>query len=101
MALWLERAQKLVTDNYTRLYQNVQPPVLEAGDRGVKYVRIVSRDLKAKTGSAFAFVEIATGDVLKPDGWKRPAKGKRGNIYDTEALGVGMNGAHYANRGRS
>lgn len=33
-------------------------------------------------GSAWVFVDMASGDVLKPHGWDRPAKHARGNIYD-------------------
>lgn len=29
-----------------------------------------------------AFVDIATGDLLKAAGWKAPAKGARGNLLD-------------------
>ena len=31
--------------------------------------------------SAYYFVDHQTGDILKPDGWKRPANGARGNIF--------------------
>lgn len=34
--------------------------------------------------SAFAFVDMKTGDVLKPATYKTPAKGARGNIFDSK-----------------
>lgn len=33
-------------------------------------------------GSAFCFVELETGDIYKAAGWKAPAKGVRGNIFN-------------------
>lgn len=30
--------------------------------------------------SAYCFIDLSNGDILKADGWKRPAKGARGNI---------------------
>ena len=41
-----------------------------------KYIRVVCN------GSAHAFVERSTGDVLKPASWAAPAKHARGNIFD-------------------
>ena len=35
-----------------------------------------------KDGGAHAFVDKATGDVLKPATWAAPAKHARGNIFD-------------------
>lgn len=43
--------------------------------------------------SAHAFIDRTTGDVLKPAGWKTPAKGVRGNIHDA-ANGLGRMGPH-------
>lgn len=45
-------------------------------DFGQKRVRVVH------DGSARAFVDYATGDVLKCAGFNKPAKHARGNIYD-------------------
>jgi hypothetical protein len=56
-------------------------------DRGVKRIRIV------RDGSAHAFVDIATGDVLKPASWAAPAKHARGNIFD-EHNGLGSMGPY-------
>jgi hypothetical protein len=44
-------------------------------------------------GSAYCFVDYATGDVLKCDGYKAPAKHARGNIYDA-ANGLGTIGPY-------
>jgi hypothetical protein len=53
---------------------------------GRKFVRIVmtthtDRDTGNRRGaSVHAFVDLATGDLLKAASWKVPAKGPRGNI---------------------
>lgn len=61
--------------------------------RGQKYARIVTISPHDGTPrSAFGFVEIATGNLLKSDGWNRPAKGVRGNIRIGDASN-GWNGA--------
>ncbi len=44
---------------------------------GRKYDRIVGND------SAFAFVDKATGELLKCDGWKRPSRTTYGNLTGT------------------
>ena len=43
--------------------------------------------------SAWAFVDIKTGDVLKPASWKAPAKHARGNIFD-KSNGLGSIGPY-------
>ena len=53
---------------------------------GKKYIRIVQ--FSPRSGSAFCFLD-ADGNVLKPDGWKRPAKGTRGNIFNDPNYSIG------------
>lgn len=48
--------------------------------RGRKYVRIFHGT------SIYCFIEKATGDILKPEGLKKPAKHPRGNIHNKDAL---------------
>lgn len=53
---------------------------------GRKYIRVVRADY-TDTGetisrSAYCFIDTTNGNVLKAAGWKAPAKGARGNIYD-------------------
>lgn len=43
---------------------------------GKRYAKIICE------GSAFCFVDLTTGDVLKSASWSAPAKGSRGNIFD-------------------
>lgn len=52
---------------------------------GKRFVKVVSRRPGSTGGSAFAFIDIATGDIYKPAGWSTPAKGARGNIRKGDA----------------
>lgn len=68
-------------------------------DWGKKYVRIVKRDIfdgavRKESGSAFCFVDIETGAILKAASWKTPAKHARGNIANG-AKDVSAYGAIY------
>jgi hypothetical protein len=48
---------------------------------GAKYARIVSRQPKSTGGSAYCFVDLTNGNILKPASWKAPStKHARGNI---------------------
>ena len=40
------------------------------------------------SASVHCFVDNATGDILKGDGWKRPAKGVRGHVTDEIPTGL-------------
>jgi hypothetical protein len=53
---------------------------------GKRYARVVLteyyEDGRVLTRSVHSFVELETGNILKSAGWKAPAKGVRGNIFD-------------------
>lgn len=71
---WLDAANQIVAEHGSLDY-----------DIGKRYIRIVYYGSGGR--SAWAFVDKTNGDVLKPDGWKRPAKHARGNIYNlSEAI---------------
>ena len=53
--------------------------------RGPKFARIVRKNDGEKYGSCFCFVDLANGNILKADGWKRPAPQVRGNIANGAA----------------
>lgn len=82
---FLAAAQDTVTADYARFSPGRPAPSLSA-ERGRRYIRIVSDNGCQR--SAFGFVDASNGDVLKADGWKRPAKGSRGHIAD-ERTGTG------------
>ena len=61
---------------------------------GRKFVRLV-REAELYPGSsrsAFGFIDMSNGDILKADGWKKPAKHARGNIRVGD-VSNGWNGA--------
>lgn len=68
-------------------YQAFYNPVLTYTE-GKKFIRIVEQNMKGENQSVFCFIDKTNGDVLKSAGWKVPAKGARGNIFD-EHNGLG------------
>lgn len=68
------RLQKLITAHYGR-----------------RYVKLVSTDkyLDTKGGSAYGFIDLKNGDLLKTASWDKPAKGARGNVFNSD---YGMRG---------
>lgn len=85
---WMEKAQAVIDTEYA---DNPLSPALSA-TVGRSYIRIVRTD--SGNQSAYAFINLSNGDVLKPAGWKGPAKHARGNIF-TDKLGVTAYGATY------
>lgn len=57
--------------------------VIEAGK---KYARLVAFNPSTKGRSAFGFVDLTNGDILKAAGWSAPAKGVRGNVFNSDFL---------------
>lgn len=53
-------------------------------DSGKKYARIVKTDEKGENRSAWAFIDLTNGDILKPASWKTPAKHARGSILEPD-----------------
>jgi hypothetical protein len=95
MGKFKAHAQKQIDDYYKANFPNSKTkPTLHYSD-GEKYIRVTKVEPGQKTGSAHSFIDKATGDVLKPDGFKRPAKGARGNIFSGD-FGVNEHGANYS-----
>ena len=95
-----------ISDNHAKAWfpdaHERMPATISIGDGGVKFKRIVRAD--AGQRSVHCFVAVAdgfnkkmgnwkAGDVLKADGWKAPARGARGNIFD-DANGMGRMGEY-------
>jgi hypothetical protein len=80
---FLDQAQALVD---THRVGSTAGPKLAVDSQGKRYVRIVEIDPHHGGRSAWAFIDVATGDILKPDGYKRPAKHARGNIFDANPV---------------
>jgi hypothetical protein len=77
---FLDLAQALVDTRGQRV------PKLAVDSQGKRYARIVAIDPDHGGKSAWAFIDVANGDILKPDGCKRPAKHARGNIFDANPV---------------
>lgn len=76
---FMEGAQAIVDKEYKDT-PNLNP-VLKYDD-GKRFVRVTKNDVQT---SAFCFIDKAEGTsgmVLKAAGWKKPALGPRGNIFD-------------------
>lgn len=82
-------------DNYVKLAQaktaerdysgGKETELAVAPRRSKRCVKIVEvKDGKPR--SVFAFIEIASGDVLKAASWNAPAKHARGNIFADDPL---------------
>jgi hypothetical protein len=64
-------------------------------DIGPKYARVWHTEPGAGR-YAYAFVDMTTGDLLKPATWKAPAKHARGNLFAENPLGgCGPHGMAY------
>ncbi len=75
---WLKDVQKRIIDPEYKDFPLGIPQLLLM--KGPKYFRVVKQDKASK--SAYAFIDRRTGDILKPAGWKGPARGVRGNLFD-------------------
>jgi hypothetical protein len=83
---FVRRAQQMINDHFKKQYPNIpKPPKLEI-TKGKRYWRVVSNDGVSR--SAYVFLDTTNGDVLKPAGWKAPAKHARGNIFNSD-YGIG------------
>lgn len=74
---FLSGAQSVINAYFAEHLTRLTPPTLEAME-GKKYIRVVS--VGPGQRSAWCFLDRETGDILKCDGWKRPAKHARGHI---------------------
>lgn len=95
LAEFVGKAQVLVSDSDRRFSRAAFNTTLST-EFGRRYVRVVKSD-DYGSRSAYCFVDTQTGNVLKADGWKRPTKHARGNIYgeDGGLGGVTPYGAAY------
>ena len=86
---WLEYAQRVVNADYARFMPKRldMTPTLRYSNiaANTKYIRIMACDDSRDQRSAWGFINLENGDVLKTDGWKKPALNfSRGNIYNAD-----------------
>lgn len=99
LARFLHLTQQHINEYYAREFPRNTVPTLDVSAGGAKYVRVFKQS-GSGSRDAFCFIEVETGNVLYPDGWKRPAKGVRGSIYAADFGGFGVT-QYGANRARS
>jgi hypothetical protein len=96
LARWLAGLHEATREYYIARFVSLVAPTF-ATERGTRYVRVVTVDPNGGR-SAYCFVDTTTGDLLKPAGWKGPAKGARGSIFAADSLaGCGPYGVAYLN----
>ena len=55
--------------------------------KGSRYDKIVQEKIGEGTNRrVWAFIDKTNGNILKPEGWKKPAKHARGNIYEEDRM---------------
>lgn len=90
--LFVSKLQALYDADYTKNYPVLKSPRIGIDLGGVKYLRItVTQQYAGPNGSisdgqrsVYCFIDLRNGDILKAAGWKAPAKGARGNIFNDE-----------------
>lgn len=90
LSAFIEAAQSVMDEHRAKFYPKA--PRAELSVQWLqKRVRVV------REGSVHCFVDFATGDILKSEGWSKPAKHARGNIYaeDHGKSAMGPYGAAY------
>lgn len=65
----------------TKAHDDVDSFHFSAGSKMFKVMHTLSNGQEM----VHCFVEKETGDIFKAETWYRPAKGKRGNIFDENA----------------
>lgn len=83
------REQYYAAMGYTRQFRE---PVMFK--RGSKNAKLILTNEQGEARSAFGFVALESGTILKAAGWNAPAKGGRGNIVNG-AQGIGPHGPAY------
>jgi hypothetical protein len=80
---WLAGSQAIV-DEAGEEWSFMRGRKLEVDEGGRRYLRIFYRSDNGgrPSRSVFAFLDTTNGDVLRPEGWKRPAAKARGNLFD-------------------
>jgi hypothetical protein len=80
LTAFIANSQDKVNEDFKK-YPNCTVPTLVTM-QGKKFVRIVRQEVVSR--SAWAFVDISNGDILKAASWATPAKHARANIYKPE-----------------
>jgi hypothetical protein len=97
LSYYVDYLQRINNEYYDEHLTNLSHPVVKIDSKGRKYKRIVIEDHHNGEDDpvsryVHSFVEIETGNVFKPAGWKGPEKNHvRANIYNYESIKNGVN----------
>lgn len=85
-------------ENMLLEHRNARFPTLPAPSveisTGKRFARIITKD--GSSTSAYGFIDLTNGDLLKAASWKAPAMHARGNIFAENMLsGCGPYGMAY------
>jgi len=85
-------------ENMLLEYRSARFPTLPAPtveiSTGKRFARIIKKD--GSSVSAYGFIDLVNGDLLKAASWKAPAMHARGNIFNQDMLsGCGPYGMAY------
>lgn len=94
LATFVIDIQKNVNSHFEKNFPRLTAPTILV-EHGKKYTKIIKQDVGSAGRSVFCFVERETGNVLKAESWKRPAKGVRGNISSPAENSCTVYGARY------
>jgi hypothetical protein len=93
-------AEGILRDHFARNDFTFAIPNIEIAKGGRKYRKLIRTESNVDTGEpqgqrcVHSFVEIATGNILKPASFKAPAKHARGNIYRGNGADALTDSAH-------
>jgi hypothetical protein len=80
--LFIKLLGELYVQHYTENGHIGKPPRFTV-ENGSKFTRIVENKTDFGGGkSVYCFIDRSNGDILKAAGWKAPAKGARGSIFN-------------------
>ena len=83
LATFMAHCQKMIDDqcnaSLPELIRTSHRTTLSIDPGGIRYIRIVRTSGGQR--SVYCFIERVTGNILKSESWKRPAKGVRGSIF--------------------
>lgn len=83
--LFVERVQAMYDAKYAATYALLMSPRIEV-EYGNKFAKVTTTQRDDRRGdgqkSVYCFIDLSNGDLLKAEGWKKPAKGKRGSILN-------------------
>ncbi len=88
---------RVALENMLLEYRGARFPTLPAPtveiSTGKRFARIIKKDSGT---SAYGFIDLSNGDLLKAASWKAPAMHARGNIFNQDMLsGCGPYGMAY------